>query len=54
VVRRRSEGGSWLFLLNRTEDSCEVPAAGYDLVSSLDVGPTVRLAPLTAAVVREE
>ena len=54
VVRRRSPEGSWLFVLNHTHEHCEVDAAGHDLVvSGVDVGPTLRLAPLTAAVVRE-
>ena len=53
VVRRRSSEGSWLFVLNHTDEHREVDAAGHDLVSGVDVGPTVRLAPHTAAVVRE-
>jgi beta-galactosidase len=53
VVRRRSDSGSWLFVLNHTDDECQVTASGHDLVSSTDVGPTLHLSPRTAAVVRE-
>ena len=53
VVRRRSDAGSWLFVLNHTDDACEVTASGHDLVSATDVGPTLRLPARTAAVVRE-
>ena len=53
VVRRRSDSGSWLFVLNHTDDACQVTASGHDLVSSTDVGPTLHLSPRTAAVVRE-
>jgi beta-galactosidase len=52
-VRRRSDSGSWLFVLNHTDDECQVTASGHDLVSSTDVGPTLHLSPRTAAVVRE-
>jgi beta-galactosidase len=54
VVRRRSGERSWLFVLNHTDEHREVEAAGHDLVSGVRVGPTLRLAPRTAAVVREE
>ena len=53
VVRRSSPTGSWLFALNHTDEDREIAAAGHDLVSGADVGPTLRLAPRTAAVVRE-
>jgi beta-galactosidase len=53
VVRRRSDSGSWVFVLNHTDDECQVTASGHDLVSSTDVGPTLHLSPRTAAVVRE-
>jgi beta-galactosidase len=53
VVRRRSGEGSWLFVLNHTDVPCTMEASGHDLVSGVDVGPTLRLAPRTAAVVRE-
>ena len=53
VVRRRSDSGSWVFVLNHTDDDCQVTASGHDLVSSTDVGPTLHLSPRTAAVVRE-
>ena len=53
VVRRSSASGSWLFVLNHTDEDCEVTASGHDLVAASDVGPTVRLAARTAAVVRE-
>jgi beta-galactosidase len=53
VVRRSSPTGSWLFVLNHTDHEHELEAAGHDLVSGADVGPTLHLAPRTAAVVRE-
>ena len=53
VVRRRSATGSWLFVLNHTDEECQITASGYDLVSAADVGPVLRLASRTAAVVRE-
>lgn len=53
VVRRRSPSGSWLFVLNHTDGSCEVAVTGHDLVAQVDVGPVLRLDPRTAAVVRE-
>jgi beta-galactosidase len=53
VVRRRSETGSWLFLLNDTGAEQVVPASGYDLVSDSQVGPDVVLAAGAVAVVRE-
>jgi beta-galactosidase len=54
VVRRRSTEGRWLFVLNHTDEHREVDVVGHDLVSGVRVGPTLRLAPRTAAVVREE
>ncbi len=53
ATRRRSDEGSWLFLLNHTESPQTVAAAGYDLVADAFVGGTVRLDPGGAAVLRE-
>ena len=53
VVRRRSETGSWLFLLNHTADEQVVSASGHDLVADVPVGPDVELAGGGVAVVRE-
>ena len=53
VTRRRSDAGSWLFVLNHTTDDCDVTAAGHDLVAGADVGPVVTVAARTAAVIRE-
>ncbi|MGL5911862.1 MAG: beta-galactosidase, partial [Phycicoccus sp.] len=52
-VRRRSASGSWLFVLNHTDEPCEVAAEGHDLVADAAVGPMLALPPRTAAVVRE-
>ena len=52
AVRRRSAGGSWLFLANDTRDAQEVAVGGYDLVAERDVD-VVRLGPGEVAVVRE-
>jgi len=40
-------------VLNHTDEHRDVAAGGHDLASGVEVGPTVRLAPHTAAVVRE-
>ena len=53
VVRRRSDSGSWLFVLNHTGAPCEVAVSGHDLVAGVDVGPLTTVAARTAAVVRE-
>ena len=53
VVRRRCPTGSWLFVLNHTDEACVVAASGHDLVTATDIGPTVTLAARTAAVIRE-
>ncbi len=53
VTRRRSEAGSWLFVLNHTSEPCELTAAGHDLASGTDVGPVTTVAARTAAVIRE-
>ncbi|MGL5929189.1 MAG: beta-galactosidase, partial [Dermatophilaceae bacterium] len=52
-VRRRSASGSWLFVLNHTDEPCEVAARGHDLVTDAAAGPVLVLPPRTAAVVRE-
>ncbi len=53
VVRRRSDSGSWLFVLNHTADDCEVRVTGHDLLAGVDVGPVTTVAGRTAVVVRE-
>jgi beta-galactosidase len=52
VVRRRSEAGTWLFVLNHTDDEITVDVTGHDLVADAPVGP-LRLAAGRSAVVRE-
>jgi beta-galactosidase len=52
VVRRRSESGSWLFVLNHTAEDVTVDVAGHDLVGDAPVDP-LRLASGRCAVVRE-
>jgi beta-galactosidase len=37
VVRRRSELGSWLFVINHADVAAEVPASGHELLSGTDV-----------------
>jgi beta-galactosidase len=53
VVRRRGEHGSWLFLLNDTDDEQRVVAPGHDLVADTRV-ETVVLPAGGVAVVRED
>jgi beta-galactosidase len=53
VVRRRSGAGSWLFVLNHTDDEAAVAAGGVDLVSGDDVAGEVRVPAHGVAVVRE-
>ncbi len=53
VTRRRSERGSWLFVLNHSTEPCEVEVTGHDLVACADVGPVTTVAARTAAVIRE-
>jgi beta-galactosidase len=52
VVRRRGEAGSWLFVLNHTDEDVTVGVAGHDLVTDASVD-TLRLAAGRCAVVRE-
>ena len=54
AVRRRGEAGSWLFLLNHTDDEQRVPAAGHDLVRDTRVAGEAVLAPGGVAVIRED
>lgn len=53
AVRRRSDRGSWLFLLNHTDTEASVAATGHDLLTGAEVGPTVTLPPGGCAVIRE-
>jgi beta-galactosidase len=53
AVRRTTEGGELLFLLNHRADEVEVPASGVDLLSGLPVtAGRVRLAGRGVAIVR--
>jgi beta-galactosidase len=54
AVRRSSEDGSWLFLLNHTDQEQLVPASGHDLVTETRVGPQVAVPAGGVAVVRED
>jgi beta-galactosidase len=54
AVRRSGERGSWLFLVNHTDEEQRVSANGHDLVSERAVGPEVVLPPGGVAVVRED
>ncbi len=54
VVRRSDGEQRWLFVLNHTEEPCEVTVSGRDLVEDADVGPVLTLPGRTAAVVRED
>ncbi|WP_392544268.1 beta-galactosidase [Oryzobacter telluris] len=53
VVRRRGADGSWLFVLNHTDEPCVVDVMGYDLVTGDPVGPTTTVPARRAAVIRE-
>jgi beta-galactosidase len=53
VTRRRSATGSWLFVLNHTDDDCTLEVTGHDLVAGADVRPVTTVPARTAAVVRE-
>ncbi len=53
VVRRSAGEHRWLFVLNHTEEPCEVSVTGHDLVADAAVGPSLTLKARTAAVVRE-
>ena len=55
AVRRRGAEGSWLFLVNDTDQPQEVPATGHDLVGVM--APWARPSPSLpggVAVVRED
>ncbi|HET9020603.1 MAG TPA: beta-galactosidase [Ornithinibacter sp.] len=53
VVRRRSGDRTWLFVLNHSDDDCELAVTGHDLVADASVGPALRVLAGTCAVVRE-
>jgi len=53
AVRRVGEGGSWLFLLNHTDEEVSVPATGYDLIAQHSVDGAARLGPGGSAVLRQ-
>jgi len=54
AVRRRGDAGSWLFLINHTDDEQRVPAAGHDLVRGTRVTGAAVLPPGGVAVIRED
>jgi beta-galactosidase len=54
AVRRRSGDGSWLFLINHTDQEQRTDVFGEDLVSQRRVGPQTYLAPGAVAIIREE
>lgn len=53
VVRRRGAAGSWLFVLNHTDEACVVDVEGYDLVAGAPVGPSTPVPAGAAVVIRE-
>jgi beta-galactosidase len=53
AVRRRSEGGSWLFLLNHRDEDATVTATGRELLTGADVDGTITVPAGGVAVVRE-
>jgi beta-galactosidase len=53
VQRRRSREGSWLFVLNHTDDVVSVPAEGTDIVSGVPVSGSITVPAGGVAVVRE-
>ncbi len=53
AVRRRDDATSWLFLVNHTDASVEVPVEGHELLGDLAVAGRLTLRPGGVAVVRE-
>jgi beta-galactosidase len=54
AVRRRSEDGSWLFLVNDTAHEQHVAVTGHDLVADRPFGPDTALDAGAVAVIRED
>jgi beta-galactosidase len=54
VVRRTGDAASYLFVLNHTPTSAEVPAQGFDLVAGAACAGSVKVPAGGVAVVREE
>ncbi|MER7457786.1 beta-galactosidase [Micromonospora sp. NPDC126480] len=52
AVRRRSDRGSWLFLLNHTDQPQQIPVSGVNLLTG-DLFDNQPLAPNAAAILRE-
>jgi beta-galactosidase len=52
VVQRVGDDASWLFIINHTPSSCDVPASGVDLVSGTPVHDSITVAPGAIAVIR--
>ncbi|MET9621959.1 Beta-galactosidase C-terminal domain [Streptomyces sp. NPDC006464] len=53
AVRRRANGGSFLFLINHLDESVTVPVRGSDLVSGRSYEGKCRLGGGDVVVVRE-
>jgi beta-galactosidase len=53
VQRRRSDSGSWLFVLNHTGTEATVAATGTDIVTGSAVSASITVAPGGVAVVSE-
>ncbi len=53
AVRRRGEGGSFLFLLNHTDAPARVPASGTDLLTGAEASGELELPAGAVAVLRE-
>ncbi|WP_037568874.1 beta-galactosidase [Phaeacidiphilus oryzae] len=53
VRRHGSDGRSWLFLFNHTDNTATVPAHGRELLTGAHIEGALRLAPLEVAVIRE-
>jgi beta-galactosidase len=54
AVRRRSEDGSWLFLVNDTAHEQHIAVTGHDLVADRPFGPNTALDAGAVAVIRED
>jgi len=53
LVRRRRGERTWLFAINHTDETQELPVTGHDLVQDAPVTGLLTLAPGAVAVVRE-
>jgi beta-galactosidase len=53
VVRRGTAERSWLFAINHTDETCEIPGTGRELVTGREVSGRLRLGPGAVAVLQE-